>query len=191
MDRTCRKQKPSASQKLHFQFHVYQDTETADFGTIISVIQISRSLATQQIKGHEDRGEVTSNVLGMAPQLSTHPLLRVPKIPRKTQKETIPQGELLGMGVYREFSGCSVPQGLLNTLGSATQADHQLILQGEYLCTFGTMCIPNNDVSDAETSTPICPTSPTSPEPPSPLARVYLLSKMSPALSVNGVFFFP
>lgn len=78
------------------------------------------------------------------------PLLRVPKIPWKTQRETSPQGELLGMGIYREFSQRSVPQGLLNTSGSANQADHQLILQGEYLSIFWTMCIPNNDVLDAE-----------------------------------------
>lgn len=56
-------------------------------------------------------GEVTSNVLGMAPQLSTHPLLRVPKIPQKTQRETSPQGELLGMGVYKEFLGALCPRG--------------------------------------------------------------------------------
>ena len=70
------------------------------------------------------------------------PLLPVPKTPcpeppKGNQSTT---GELLGMGIYSEFYGRSVPNGLLNASGSANQATHQLILSGAHLSLFGTIC---------------------------------------------------
>lgn len=95
------------------------------------------------------------------------------------------------MRISCEFYGRSVPNALLNTLGSTNQASRQLILRGGHLSLFGTN-LPYQIMSSQmhKTSTPICITSPTSPEPPSPLVQVYLLSSMSLAVSVSGGFSF-
>lgn len=56
MNRTCRKQKPSASQQLHFQSHVCR-LEPPDLGAVIAIIEIPRVSVTLQIrKVHGEEG---------------------------------------------------------------------------------------------------------------------------------------
>lgn len=190
MSRACRKQKPSASQKLNFPFHVCKNhRETADFGTVIPVTQLSRSLATPQIRkvqGDEEGGGVRSNPPGMASScLGTHPLLCVPKTPPKTpvprhQRRWMgpPEENCCGWGFTMNFMGaqCPVEHLHIHQPGSFSKEDISPSLRP--------FTLPNHDVSGCRRPQNR-PRFAHIPEPPSPLVLGYLLSSVSLAASVR------
>lgn len=83
MNRTCRKQKPSASQKLYFQFLVYS-LEPPDLGAVIPIIEI-KSFSHTADKGSVWRKRASRDLSGKAAYPGTHPQ------PSKGNQEIRPQ----------------------------------------------------------------------------------------------------